>query len=114
MKRLEEIKNEYALELSEVYKRTFTNWNEMLDTDFERGTGVSKVYDIEQLMDEVAKRYAREVAQASLQKAAENSILKLTFNSVKIATSSTWRMPDGKLVELQKSSITNPDNITLL
>ncbi|MDV3706645.1 hypothetical protein CMU55_19265 [Elizabethkingia anophelis] len=69
MKRLEEIKNEYALELSEVYKRTFTNWNEMLNTDFERVTGVSKVYDIEQLMDEVAKRYAREVAKASLEKA---------------------------------------------
>ncbi|MCT3817124.1 hypothetical protein HZQ56_14310 [Elizabethkingia anophelis] len=63
---------------------------------------------------ELAQVYAREVAQASLQKAAENSILKLTFSSGKIATSSTWRMPDGELIELQKSSITNEDNITLL
>ncbi|WP_407489191.1 hypothetical protein [Elizabethkingia anophelis] len=102
MKRLEEIKNEYALELSEVYKRTFTNWNEMLDTDFERGTGVSKVYDIEQLMDEVAKRYAREVAQDSLQKAAENVTLIEQINGEDF---SHW---------VDKESITNPNNITLL
>ncbi|MCT4035588.1 hypothetical protein HZQ14_19390 [Elizabethkingia anophelis] len=96
MKRLEEIKNEYALELSEVYKRTFTNWNEMLDTDFERGTGVSKVYDIEQLMDEVAKRYAREVAQASLEKAAE--VVSRNYND-------SYEC---------KQDILNPNNITLL
>ncbi|MDV3674472.1 hypothetical protein CMU30_13905 [Elizabethkingia anophelis] len=100
MKRLEDIKNEYALELSEVYKRTFTNWNEMLDTDFERGTGVSKVYDIEQLMDEVAKRYAREVAQASLQKAADNLVqAPFSFNSD---------------FNSQKIAIRSPKNITLL
>ncbi|WP_086985209.1 hypothetical protein [Elizabethkingia miricola] len=102
MKRLEEIKNEYALELSEIYKRTFTNWNEMLDTDYERGTGVSKVYDIEQLMDEVAKRYAREVAQASLEKAAENVSL---FNEFSEFEFKHW---------IDKESITNPKNITLL
>ncbi|MDV4070274.1 hypothetical protein CMT45_00915 [Elizabethkingia anophelis] len=97
MKRLEEIREEYAK------ARGFESW-EHLNGDC--------LYDND--LDAIATIYAREVAQASLEKAAENSILKLTFNSVKIATSSTWIMPDGKLVELQKSSITNESNITLL
>mgnify|MGYP006268691751 FL=1 len=110
MKRREEIKNEYALELSEIYKRTFTNWNEMLDTDYERGTGVSKVYDIEQLMDEVAKRYAREVAQASLEKAAENAKTKKVLGITK-------RFSGSALVSrtiVDKESITNQSNIIML
>ncbi|MCT4190256.1 hypothetical protein HZP50_07090 [Elizabethkingia anophelis] len=60
------------------------------------------------------REYACEVAQSTLEKAAENSILKLTFSSGEIATNPTWKMPDGELIELQKSSITNPENITLL
>ncbi|MCT4054979.1 hypothetical protein [Elizabethkingia anophelis] len=110
MKRLEDIKNEYALELSEVYKRTFTNWNEMLDTDFERGTGVSKVYDIEQLMDEVAKRYAREVAQASLEKAAENAELGV----VKCEDCKCQSNFCTDNIGILKESITNESNIILL
>ncbi|EPL7679805.1 hypothetical protein RG089_002846 [Elizabethkingia anophelis] len=96
MKRLEEI-------LEKAWSKN-TN-NEPLDEKYVGETTA---------IHEAMKLYAREVAQASLQKAAENSILKLTFSSGKIATSSTWRMPDGELIELQKSSITNPNNITLL
>ncbi|KUY28052.1 hypothetical protein [Elizabethkingia ursingii] len=98
MKTLEQIKDEVAKE------HDYNNYNDMIDH-----------FEIpEYMVDKVAKRYAREVAQASLEKASENSILKLTFSSGKIATSSTWRMPDGELIELQKSSITNESNITLL
>lgn len=99
MKTLEKIKDEVAEELGHG------NWSNMIHL---YGSVQNSIVDL------VAKRYAREVAQSSLEKAAENSILKLTFSSGKIATSSTWRMPDGELIELQKSSITNPDNITLL
>ncbi|MDX8564689.1 hypothetical protein OZ664_11825 [Elizabethkingia sp. HX WHF] len=99
MKTLEQIKDEVAEE------HVSSSWNDMM---FRYG-GVGDV-----IIDKVAKRYAREVAQSTLEKAAENSILKLTFSSGEIATNPTWKMPDGELIELQKSSITNPNNITLL
>ncbi|WP_407505091.1 hypothetical protein [Elizabethkingia meningoseptica] len=96
--------------LEEIFDTTISDYNKRVShvhafefTDSER-----------KMFLEMVQAYAREVAQASLEKASENSILKLTFNSVKIATSSTWRMPDGKLVELQKSSITNESNIVML
>ncbi|MDV3901200.1 hypothetical protein CMT89_08350 [Elizabethkingia anophelis] len=114
MKRLEEIKNEYSLQLAKLFDRKFTSWEGMINTDFEYGTGISKVYDIEQLMDEVAKRYAREVAQASLEKAAENAKLKLIFTSEQFATNDKWKLPDGELIVLDKESITNESNIKLL
>ncbi|MDV3470864.1 hypothetical protein CMU02_08995 [Elizabethkingia anophelis] len=100
MKRLEEIKNEYSLQLAKLFDRKFTSWEGMINTDFEYGTGISKVYDIEQLMDEVAKRYAREVAQASLEKAAENARTKTNRESTSIV--------------VNKESITNEQNIVIL
>ena len=85
MKTLEEIKNEIAIE------RAYDSWN---DLAFWNNRNI--VY-IELIMDEVAKRYAKEVAIASLEKASENAKLK---------TFSTKKMVD-------KSSITNEENIVL-
>lgn len=98
MKTLDQIKDELAKE------HDYNCYNDMIDH-----------FEIpEYMVDKVAKRYAREVAQASLEKASENSILKLTFRSGEIATNPTWKMHNGELIELHKSSITNPKNITLL
>ncbi|MCL1657421.1 hypothetical protein M2T79_12520 [Elizabethkingia miricola] len=63
---------------------------------------------------ELAQVYAREVAQASLEKAYEEAKLKMTFPTGTFAKNSKWHMPDGELIVLDKESITNPNNITLL
>ena len=92
MKTLEEIKNEIDIE------RAYDSWNELA---FWNNRNI--VY-IELIMDEVAKRYAKEVAIASLEKASENAKLK-TF-STKNLTYFSKKMVD-------KSSITNEENIVL-
>ncbi|MDV4113923.1 hypothetical protein CMT20_19195 [Elizabethkingia anophelis] len=86
----------------------------MLDTDYERGTGVSKVYDIEQLMDEVAKRYAREVAQASLEKAAENANIKYHDGHNKLYKAVKHVQIGADNIQIDKESITNESNIILI
>ena len=55
-------------------------------------------------MDEVAKRYAKEVAIASLEKASENAKLK---------TFSTKNLIDFSKKMVDKNSITNEENIVL-
>ncbi|WP_185212429.1 hypothetical protein [Elizabethkingia meningoseptica] len=96
--------------LEEIFDKTFSDYNKRVSHVY-----AFKFTDSERKMFlEMIQDYAREVAQASLQKAAENSILKLTFSSGEIATNPTWKMPDGELIELQKESITNESNITLL
>ena len=87
MKTLEEIKNEIAIE------KAYDSWNEI--TFFNN----RNVVFIELLMDEVAKRYAKEVAIASLEKASNNlRQASGSFNSDFYS---------------QKRSITDKENIVL-
>ena len=92
MKTLEEIKNEVAIE------RAYDSWN---DLAFWNNRNI--VY-IELIMNEVAKRYAKEVAITSLEKASENAKLK---------TFSTKNLTDFSKKMVDKSSITNEENIVL-
>ena len=92
MKTLEEIKNEIAIE------RGYDSWNELA---FYNNRNI--VY-IELVMNDVAKRYAKEVAIASLEKASENAKLK---------TFSTKNLTDFSKKMVDKSSITNEENIVL-
>ncbi|MDE5530445.1 hypothetical protein KRE43_12790 [Elizabethkingia meningoseptica] len=87
MKRLEEIKNEVAKEFG---------YSDFHNSTFCRKTDVK-------ICDEIAKRYAREVAQASLEKAAKQA---KTFKS---GNSGSWLD-----ASIKKESITNEQNITLL
>ena len=92
MKTLEEIKNEVAIE------KAYDSWNEI--TFFNN----RNVVFIELIMNEVAKRYAKEVAIASLEKASENAKLK---------TFSTKNLIDFSKKMVDKNSITNEENIVL-
>lgn len=82
MKRLEEIKNEYA------FVNQYPNWNEFISE--------LPVYQREEHYDKVTELYAREVAQASLEKAAE--VVSRNYND-------SYEC---------KQDILNPKNITLL
>ncbi|AQW91316.1 hypothetical protein [Elizabethkingia anophelis] len=82
MKTLEQIKDEVAEE------HVSSSWNDMM---FRYG-GVGDV-----IIDKVVHRYAREVAQASLEKAAENAIIE----------------PKGMMTRVDKESITNEQNIPI-
>ena len=92
MKTLEEIKNEVAIE------RAYDSWSELA---FWNNRNI--VY-IELVMNDVAKRYAKEVAIASLEKASENAKLK---------TFSTKNLTDFSKKMVDKNSITNEENIVL-
>ncbi|MCT4085477.1 hypothetical protein HZP35_18715 [Elizabethkingia anophelis] len=82
MKTLEQIKNEVAIEFG---------YSDFHNSTFCRKTDVK-------ICDEISKRYAREVAQASLQKAAENAVIE----------------PKGMMTRVDKESITNECNIVML
>ena len=87
MKKIEEIKNEFAKQLS------YNSWSEF------RMINNRNVISIEEAMNEVAKCYAKEVAIASLEKASNN-----------------LRQADGSFNSdfySQKRSITNEENIVL-
>lgn len=92
MKTLKYLKDEYAKET--VF---YNNFQELLDDD-----GADLYYDF----DEIAKRYARECAKATLEKAAESVI--------------TYHNPDDhksvKVYRIHKTqeSITNEENIVIL
>ena len=90
MKTLEEIKNEVAIE------KAYDSWNEI--TFFNN----RNVVFIELLMNEVAKRYAKEVAIASLEKASKKAKVKYTLDEEL-----------NKHYLIDKSSITNVENIVL-
>ena len=90
MKTLEEIKNEVAIE------KAYDSWNEI--TFFNN----RNVVFIELLMNEVAKRYAKEVAIASLEKASKKAKVKYTLDEEL-----------NKHYLIDKSSITNEENIVL-
>ena len=90
MKTLEEIKNEVAIE------RAYDSWSELA---FWNNRNI--VY-IELVMNDVAKRYAKEVAIASLEKASKKAKVKYTLDEEL-----------NKHYLIDKSSITNVENIVL-
>ena len=96
MKTLEEIKNEVAIEYSYESYDDFKNLTRKIDTDI--------VFVMDEFFNKVAKRYAKEVAIASLEKASENAKLK---------TFSTKNLTDFSKKMVDKSSITNKENIVL-
>ena len=96
MKTLEEIKNEVAIEYSYESYDDFKNLTRKIDTDI--------VFIMDGFFNKVAKRYAKEVAIASLEKASENAKLK---------TFSTKNLTDFSKKMVDKNSITNEENIVL-
>ena len=96
MKTLEEIKNEVAIEYSYESYDDFKNLTRKIDTDI--------VFVMDGFFNKVAKRYAKEVAIASLEKASENAKLK---------TFSTKNLTDFSKKIVDKNSITNEENIVL-
>ncbi|HFI4796474.1 TPA: hypothetical protein ACGQK4_002193 [Elizabethkingia anophelis] len=87
MKTLEQIKYEVAKEFG---YESFEQFDDKSTFSYDQKTP--------KIIDEVAKRYAFEVAQASLQKAAENAVIE----------------PKGMMTRVDKESITNESNIILL
>ena len=96
MKTLEEIKNEVAIEYSYESYDDFKNLTRKIDTDI--------IFVMDGFFNKVAKRYAKEVAIASLKKASENAKLK---------TFSTKNLTDFSKKMVDKNSITNEENIVL-
>ena len=96
MKTLEEIKNEVAIEYSYESYDDFKNLTRKINTDI--------VFIMDEFFNKVAKRYAKEVAIASLEKASENA---------KLTTFSTKNLIDFSKKMVDKSSITNEENIVL-
>ena len=84
---LQKIKSDYANELGHL------TWGLLLED-------VSGTVVLLNHMNEIAKRYARECAKASLEKAAQNA-----------TCSPTGSLGGG--YEVDKESITNPENIML-
>ena len=96
MKTLEEIKNEVAIEYSYESYDDFKNLTRKIDTDI--------VFVMDGFFNKVAKRYAKEVAIASLEKASENA---------KTKHFSTKNLIDFSKKMVDKNSITNEENIVL-
>ena len=96
MKTLEEIKNEVAIEYSYESYDDFKNLTRKIDTDI--------IFVMDGFFNKVAKRYAKEVAIATLEKASENA---------KTKHFSTKNMIDFSKIVVDKSSITNVENIVL-
>ena len=96
MKTLEEIKNEVAIEYSYESYDDFKNLTRKIDTDI--------IFVMDEFFNKVAKRYAKEVAITSLEKASENA---------KTKHFSTENMIDFSKIVVDKSSITNKENIVL-
>ena len=94
MKTLEEIKNEVAIEYSYESYDDFKNLTRKIDTDI--------VFVMDGFFNKVAKRYAKEVAIASLEKASKKAKVKYTLDEEL-----------NKHYLIDKSSITNVENIVL-
>ena len=96
MKTLEEIKNEVAIEYYYESYYDFKNLTRKIDTDI--------IFVMDGFFNKVAKRYAEEVSIASLEKASENA---------KTKHFSTKNMIDFSKIVVDKSSITNENNIMI-
>ena len=94
MKTLEEIKNEVAIEIG------YENYNEYIK-ELCKNAEFYFVERINKLNNEIAKRYAKELAIASLEKASENAKIDILSAESKC------------VVAIDKSSITNEENIVL-
>ena len=100
MKSLEEIKNELAIENGfENYDNLISDYGEKNPNWYDYGKKHPNNFD--KYFDEVAKRYAKEVAIASLKKASENAKIDILSAESKC------------VVAIDKSSITNEENIVL-
>lgn len=99
MERLRDIKNEYAKE------KGFDDWDHF----------TYKMYKFqhEEHMDKVTELYAREVAQAALEKAAEAACVEYYDGKYKTSMEEYYTEIGGS-VSVDKESITNESNITLL
>ena len=102
MKTLEEIKNEVAIEYSYESYYDFKNLTRKIDTDI--------IFVMDVFFNKVAKRYAKEVAIASLEKASEKA--KVNCNHEEIKKEFT-DVDSGYLYFVDESSITNEENIVL-
>ena len=94
MKTLEEIKNEVAIEYSYESYDDFKNLTRKIDTDI--------IFVMDGFFNKVAKRYAKEVAIASLEKASENAKIKYTLDEEL-----------NKYYLIDKLSIINENNIMI-
>lgn len=95
MRRLEEIKNEYIIEL-------YPNHSFIKDYDSYLEFFASKhPFWFESVNDEISERYAKECSRATLNKSSENALI----NGSEFSRCGC---------EINKESITNPDNIVLL
>ena len=94
MKTLEEIKNEVAIEYSYESYDDFKNLTRKIDTDI--------IFVMDGFFNKVAKRYAKEVAIASLEKASENAKVKYTLDEEL-----------NKYYLIDKLSIINENNIMI-
>ena len=94
MKTLEEIKNKVAIEYSYESYDDFKNLTRKIDTDI--------VFVMDGFFNKVAKRYAKEVAIASLEKASENAKIKYTLDEEL-----------NKYYLIDKLSIINENNIMI-
>lgn len=108
--RLEEIKKQYAKEIG------FNNWNEMAQ-QYTWGDPEG----MKDELDDIAKRYAKECCEASLEKASEKSVLRITrldksFRNSKsrIDTNQGLWGTYNETTTVDKESITNPENIIIL
>ena len=100
MKTLEEIKNEFAIEIS------YNSWSEF------KMINNRNIIKIERAMDEVAKRYAKEVAIASLEKASQKAMIKYSQDGKKDEFSKIFAN-QKEMFTICKSSITNEKNIII-
>ena len=93
MSRLEELKAEKSKELG------YYNWQHLL--------WANGIFDVEKYNNEVTMEYAKECSQASLEKASENVKMKMKKNIEDLSMMDDWS-------EIDRESITNPDNIILV
>ncbi|MCT4034880.1 hypothetical protein HZQ14_15765 [Elizabethkingia anophelis] len=98
MKTLEQIKNEIAIEFG---------YSDFHNSTFCRKTDVK-------ICDEISKRYAREVAQASLEKAAKNANIKYHDGHNKLYKAVKHVQIGADNIQIDKESITNESNIILI
>lgn len=118
MKSLQEIKDELARHLTSVFAGSERDWHDMIHHDFEYGTGVSKVYSLDQLVDEVAVIFANQTAAAALKNAADNCVVYVVEldragdeHLVERCDNQAYVLEDGNVVTIDKGSILNTYNI---
>ncbi|AQX00461.1 hypothetical protein [Elizabethkingia anophelis] len=103
MKTLEQIKDEVAKDFG---YESFEKFDDKSTFYYDHKTP--------KIIDEISKRYALEVAQASLEKAAENANIKYHDGHNKLYKAVKHVQIGADNIQIDKESITNHNNITLL